>query len=115
MHEEWVIAGQAGNCHPTPVFTSYMISTFYYYMPFAPISTINLVSLNAHYLQVAAQASSQKDAILYAYLLELSISTKDQGNFVFSPIVSSPLLYRDTFSTKYVQVGGGLGYKLTKW
>ena len=84
-------------------------------MPFAPISTINLVSFNAHYLQVAAQASSQKDAILYRYPLESLICIKDQENFGFSPLVSSPLLYRDTFSTKYVQVGGCLGYKLTKW
>ena len=84
-------------------------------MPLAPISTINLVSFKAHYLQVAAQASSQKDAILYWYLLESRISVGEKENFGFSPLVSSPLLYRDTFSTKYVQVGGGLGYKLTKW
>ena len=30
VHKEWVIAGQAGNRRPTPVFTSYMISTFYH-------------------------------------------------------------------------------------
>ena len=30
VHEERVIAGQAGNRRPTPVFTSYMISTFYH-------------------------------------------------------------------------------------
>ena len=60
-------------------------------------------------------ASSQQDAILYHYPLESVICVRDQENFGFSPSVSSPLLYRDSFSTKYVQVGGGLGYKLTKW
>ena len=59
--------------------------------------------------------SSQKDAILYRYQLELRISVGEKENFGFSALVSSPLLYRDTFSTKYVHVGRGLGYKLTKW
>ena len=84
-------------------------------MPFVPISTINLVSFNAHYHQVAVQVSSQKDAILHWYPLESSISDGEKEKFGFRPLVSSPLLYRDIFSTKYVQVGGGLGYKLTKW
>ena len=84
-------------------------------MPFAPISTINLVSFNTHYLQVAAQVFFQKDTILYLYPLESLIRIKDQDNSGFSPLVNSLILYRDNFSTKYVQVEGGLGYILTKW
>ena len=83
-------------------------------MPFAPVSTINLPSFNTHYLQVAAAASTELDAISSYYPLDSFKSAKDLENIAFGPSVSSPLIHRDSSETKIVQVGGGLSYKLTK-
>ena len=83
-------------------------------MPFTPVLTINLPSFNTHYLQVAAQVSSQKDAIFSYYPLGSFKLDKDLENIVFGPSLSSPLIHRDSFETKNVQVGDGLSYKLTK-
>ena len=83
-------------------------------MPFTPVSTINLPSFNTHYLQVAAQASSESDAIFSHYPLGSLKSVKQDRKSDFGPSVNSPLIYTDSFETKNVQVGGGLSYKLTK-
>ena len=77
--------------------------------------TINLPSFNTHYLQVAAAASTELDAISSYYQLDLFKLAKDLENIVFGPSVSFPLIHRNYFETKNVQVGGGLSYKLTKW
>ena len=58
--------------------------------------------------------SSESDAIFSHYPLGLFKSVKEHRKSDFGPSVSSPLIYRDSFETKNVQVGGGLSYKLTK-
>ena len=76
--------------------------------------TINFLSFNTHYLQVTPAASTEVDAIFLYYPLGSFKSEKEHRKSDFGPSVSSPLLYRDSFGTKYVWVGGGLSYKLMK-
>ena len=58
--------------------------------------------------------STESDTIFLHYLLGLLKSVKEHRKSDFGPSVSSPLIHRDSFETKNVQVGGGLSYELTK-
>ena len=58
--------------------------------------------------------SSESDALFSHYPLGSFKSVKEHRKSDFGPSVSSPLIHRDFFETKNVQVGVGLSYKLTK-
>ena len=65
-------------------------------MPITPVSTVNLTCFNTHHLKVAAQVSSDKDALLKSYPLGQLV----QQPYPLDLNFDSPLLCIDFFRKK---------------